>query len=107
MQGRRLNQRTLIAAGVTFVVLVVALLVLGDDIGLFGTSRDTATPERVGQQPGAGQQGDSDGDGFPDDVDQCPNQAGTHDGCPQPVPDTDGDGIGDVIDQCITQPGPP
>jgi hypothetical protein len=52
---------------------------------------------------------DSDGDGVPDSVDQCPNQfAQTATGCPAAPPpppppppvDSDGDGVPDSIDQC-------
>ena len=41
---------------------------------------------------------DSDGDGVPDEIDQCPDVKGpvAFDGCP----DTDGDGIPDHLDQC-------
>jgi hypothetical protein len=48
---------------------------------------------------------DRDGDGVPDDVDHCPNEAGSleHRGCPDP--DTDGDGVPDRLDRCPTDPG--
>lgn len=48
---------------------------------------------------------DTDGDGIPDDKDQCPNVPGVakYNGCP--VPDTDGDGINDENDKCPTVPG--
>jgi len=39
---------------------------------------------------------DEDGDGFHDREDECPNQAGTARGCP----DSDGDGRADVVDEC-------
>ena len=48
--------------------------------------------------------GDRDGDGIPDDVDQCPDDPEDkdgfedRDGCPDP--DNDQDGIPDIIDQC-------
>ena len=51
---------------------------------------------------------DSDGDGIPDDVDQCPNEPEDfdgfedEDGCPDP--DNDGDGILDVNDGCPNDP---
>lgn len=49
---------------------------------------------------------DSDGDGFTDDVDQCPQQfSETNQGCPEAGdPDSDGDGISDSIDQCPDTP---
>lgn len=49
---------------------------------------------------------DSDGDGVPDQYDQCPGEAGppvNHEGCPGP--DSDGDGLVDENDGCIDQPG--
>ncbi|MFC1960427.1 hypothetical protein ACFLYO_06925 [Chloroflexota bacterium] len=64
---------------------------------------------------------DSDGDGFADDVDACPNEAGTDDGCPPPpptatplptptdlstpVPDSDRDGFADDVDACPNEAG--
>ena len=45
---------------------------------------------------------DRDGDGFWDDEDTCPDEAGVApDGCP--IRDTDGDGILDPDDQCVDQ----
>jgi hypothetical protein len=52
---------------------------------------------------------DTDGDGVPDTLDQCPNVfAQTATGCPPPPPptDTDGDGVPDVSDHCPTIAGP-
>ncbi len=52
--------------------------------------------------------GDKDGDGIPDDVDQCPTVPEDfdgfedHDGCPDP--DNDGDRIPDAIDKCPNTP---
>jgi outer membrane protein OmpA-like peptidoglycan-associated protein len=51
---------------------------------------------------------DRDGDGIPDDRDQCPQEAEDHDGwkdddgCPDP--DNDGDGIPDAKDACPNEP---
>jgi len=47
---------------------------------------------------------DSDGDGIPDNMDECPNELGLamYKGCP----DTDGDGIPDNVDICPNEPGP-
>jgi outer membrane protein OmpA-like peptidoglycan-associated protein len=51
---------------------------------------------------------DADGDGIPDDLDMCPNEAEDkdgfedEDGCPDP--DNDGDGILDVDDKCPDEP---
>jgi outer membrane protein OmpA-like peptidoglycan-associated protein len=52
---------------------------------------------------------DSDGDGYPDDIDLCPNEKEDgkpprpDDGCPAPK-DRDGDGIPDDMDKCPDQP---
>lgn len=54
----------------------------------------------------AGQAGDRDGDGYPNALDSCPDQAETYngqadlDGCPED-PDTDGDTITDSLDACV------
>jgi outer membrane protein OmpA-like peptidoglycan-associated protein len=56
-----------------------------------------------------GREGDRDGDGIPDSMDQCPDQRENYngfedlDGCPDD-PDTDGDGIPDSRDMCILLP---
>ena len=52
--------------------------------------------------------GDSDGDGFPDDIDECPRQAEDvddfedGDGCPEK--DNDEDGVPDGADRCPLNP---
>ncbi len=55
---------------------------------------------------------DSDGDGFPDGEDACPQQAGpptSTNGCPpqqqQAQPDQDGDTVPDATDECLETPG--
>jgi outer membrane protein OmpA-like peptidoglycan-associated protein len=56
-----------------------------------------------------GRDGDRDGDGIPDSVDQCPDQPEIYngfedlDGCPDD-PDTDHDGIPDSKDACMLEP---
>jgi len=45
---------------------------------------------------------DNDADGVPDDSDACPDQAGTDNGCPA---DNDGDGVPDDTDACPDQAG--
>lgn len=47
---------------------------------------------------------DTDGDGIPDHLDLCPDVAGP--ASTQGCPDTDGDGIPDHLDDCPTIPGP-
>jgi len=53
--------------------------------------------------------GDRDGDGYPDNVDKCPEQPENfnnfqdEDGCPED-PDTDGDGVPDSLDSCVVEP---
>ncbi len=52
---------------------------------------------------------DSDGDGYPDDIDECPDvkedgkKPNPTDGCPAPA-DADGDGIPDAKDKCPNEP---
>ncbi len=48
---------------------------------------------------------DRDGDGFADFRDDCPDVAGTEQGCPPPIPDEDGDGVADDVDQCKASKG--
>lgn len=45
---------------------------------------------------------DSDVDGVPDNLDPCPNEYGTANGCP----DYDDDGVADISDKCRETPGP-
>lgn len=55
---------------------------------------------------------DTDGDGIPDKIDQCPTVPEDldgyqdEDGCPEPDPDSDGDGLPDNVDGCKDVPGP-
>jgi outer membrane protein OmpA-like peptidoglycan-associated protein len=66
-------------------------------------------PERCATEVIHGTEGDRDGDGVPDSMDQCPNVRETYnavedlDGCPDD-PDTDGDGVADSRDQCVLLP---
>ena len=48
---------------------------------------------------------DTDGDGIPNSIDQCPDVKGVaqYNGCP--VPDTDSDGLADDVDKCPTVAG--
>ncbi|MBX3246287.1 MAG: OmpA family protein [Myxococcales bacterium] len=67
-----------------------------------------ARPTELAREPQA--VGDRDGDGIPDDRDQCPDEAEDFDGfedadgCPDP--DNDGDGLLDEIDRCPNEAGP-
>jgi len=53
--------------------------------------------------------GDRDGDGYPDNVDKCPEQPENfnnfqdEDGCPEDS-DIDGDGVPDSLDSCVVEP---
>jgi outer membrane protein OmpA-like peptidoglycan-associated protein len=49
---------------------------------------------------------DKDGDGISDQDDQCPDVAGLkkYNGCP--IPDSDKDGVNDEEDKCPSEPGP-
>jgi outer membrane protein OmpA-like peptidoglycan-associated protein len=63
--------------------------------------------DKCPQTPGVAPDGcpleDRDGDGFPDDEDKCPDEPGIYpDGCPRP--DRDGDGIPDELDKCPDEP---
>jgi len=68
----------------------------------------TRAPVLVREHPTVGGAIDTDGDGVPDDVDECPTivgpRTGPRPGCPL---DTDGDGIPDIDDRCPTVPGVP
>ena len=65
-------------------------------------------PAHCCQAKGAGNVGDKDADGIPDDVDKCPDDPEDYDGyddwdgCPDP--DNDHDGIADVNDMCCFAP---
>ncbi len=52
---------------------------------------------------------DPDGDGVPNDQDQCPDQPGlpAQGGCPGERPDSDGDGVPNATDACPDQAGVP
>jgi hypothetical protein len=65
-------------------------------------------PEQAGTEAGQGCM-DRDYDGIPDDVDACPDEAGIpEDGCPSPSEnDRDGDGFLDDIDACPDEAGSP
>ncbi|MCA9640316.1 MAG: OmpA family protein, partial [Myxococcales bacterium] len=82
-------------------------------IGTYTTIEDT-TPGQVARRyrdaPDVDMQDkDTDGDGYPDDVDACPTvkedgkPPNPTDGCPAPA-DRDGDGILDDIDKCPDEP---
>jgi outer membrane protein OmpA-like peptidoglycan-associated protein len=64
---------------------------------------NTDAPKKASKTEAAKVQ-DSDGDGVPDNVDECPYVAGRPEffGCP----DSDGDGIGDSKDKCPFDKGP-
>lgn len=49
---------------------------------------------------------DTDGDGIPDNEDDCPLDPGPAENRGCPIPDTDGDGIPDNEDDCPLDPGP-
>lgn len=66
------------------------------------TAQGQPPPEPVAAAPAAPI--DSDGDGFVDDEDACPSEAGVApDGCPDPDPD--GDGVLGDADACPDEPG--
>jgi len=107
MRGKRLDRQTLTIGGVVLAVLVIATLIFGDDIGLYGTTSEEETPAPEVCPDGSAKDGvgdpcnhDEDGDGVPDDQDQCPSEAGTANGCP----DNDGDGVPNSGDACPDSP---
>ncbi|NJK32791.1 MAG: OmpA family protein [Deltaproteobacteria bacterium] len=57
----------------------------------------------LGREKDRDTRSDRDGDGFYDDEDSCPDEAGVApDGCP--IRDSDGDGIDDPVDACVSEP---
>ena len=82
-------------------------------IGAWTTLTDfgpSAAPQRKYKPPDVEMHDkDTDGDGYPDDIDQCPTEKedgkppNPDDGCPAPK-DRDGDGIPDDVDKCPDQP---
>jgi hypothetical protein len=83
----------------SLIILLLICLILGM-ISLSGAY--LALPVDVLAQ-GGGPPADSDGDGFPDDEDNCPFEPGEFEGCP----DSDGDGTDDFYDDCPGVPGVP
>ncbi len=80
-------------------------------LGFGWTRRPAETPQPAPRvlvaQPAPPVPSDADGDGFIDDEDACPGQAGVApDGCPEPDPDSDGDGILSDADACPDVSGP-
>lgn len=76
----------------------------------FSDSEPPSPPERIQIQDKADYHAnDRDGDGYPDDIDKCPDvkedgkKPDPSDGCPA-APDADGDGIPDNIDKCPNDP---
>jgi len=77
MRGKRLDRQTLTIGGVVLAVLVIATLIFGDDIGLYGTTSEEETPAPEVCPDGSAKDGvgdpcnhDEDGDGVPDDQDE-------------------------------------
>jgi len=81
------------------------LLLVGLEIGLHDSRAESA---EAASSTGRSKISDRDGDGIPDDVDKCPDEAEDfdgfedEDGCPDP--DNDHDGINDFADACPNEP---
>jgi OOP family OmpA-OmpF porin len=83
---------------------VVAAAPVDSDADGFSDDRDKC-PQQAGISPDGCPDKDTDGDGVLDSKDVCPAEAGkTACGCP--VKDTDGDGLPDELDKCPTEAGP-
>jgi len=104
---------TLATAGLMFRVSADVTASVMAGTGQLGARSDTfsvTTGITWSPQPGGSTThfGDRDGDGIPDNVDQCPDEPEDFDGfqdadgCPDP--DNDGDGIPDVSDKCPNEP---
>lgn len=64
-----------------------------------GTITNPTGTTVIGQPSGSSD--DSDGDGFANNIDECPNESGTVRGCP----DSDGDGVANRFDPCPNSSG--
>lgn len=86
------------------LLLIICLLSLLAGSSCSFSRKMVAAPSRTEKKL----QTDSDNDGIPDDIDQCPETAGTqaNKGCPDIKTDTDNDGIPDNNDKCPGQAGP-
>jgi large repetitive protein len=115
--SRRLDlpQTTVMEAlgGVVITPVTGVNIALGAGAGVLGDERRTALRIFAGISWLPGAEGptiarDRDGDGIPDDKDECPDQAEDkdgfqdEDGCPDL--DNDGDGIPDTLDKCPNEP---
>jgi hypothetical protein len=68
--------------------------------GIDTTGLDALIKEKLNRQVSRSNK-DTDGDGFPDDIDLCPDLKGSVKGCP----DSDGDEIPDILDKCPNEKG--
>ncbi len=73
---------------------------LPNSYGLDTSGLDRLIKEKLERQVSRSSK-DSDGDGFPDDIDLCPDLFGKSKGCP----DRDGDDIPDILDKCPDEKG--
>lgn len=73
---------------------------LSNSFSIDTTGLDALIKEKLERQVSKSNK-DSDGDGFPDDIDLCPDLKGTVKGCP----DSDGDEIPDILDKCPNEKG--
>lgn len=82
--------------------MIVATVLAGGSLALYAGSGQSGAPVAAAEPP---RDVDRDGDGVPDELDQCVDLAGlTPDGCPPR--DSDGDGVINRADGCWDAPGP-
>ena len=90
-------------ASAAVLTLVLAVLLLGDDVGLYGTASNQPTPSVEPVQT------DSDGDGVLDAADACPAEAGPADngGCPvsQPAEEATPEGAEEPTQESVSGSG--
>jgi OOP family OmpA-OmpF porin len=105
------KNEVLFGLGLSYGIVPQKFDLVGEVYGNYGLNSyrtDNAAATRQKMSPSAEAIGDRDGDGYKDDVDQCPDDPEDfddfedEDGCPDP--DNDKDGILDDVDKCPNEP---